>query len=1038
MAKIRIDDLPEGFELKDGQIVENKQSGGKVTGDQSNYGLVTTNPSMDVNQNGSEDVRYSLSKVPRDQANVEAEGGETVLTDLNGDGMFGLYDINGPRHANGGVPLFLPEQSFVFSDYNKLKFDKQEMAELGIESKKKKTPAKISKKFGLNEYYGKIKDPYADSIQIKSAELMMDKNKMKLSQLAFMQEAKKDFEDGVPLSSYPYLLQQDIDPIEFTQQVEQISREKAEEKAIQSLPPQQQMQLAALQQYMEQVDQQEDADELAENDIQQDQEMQQPMAKYGAEMLPKFQQAGEYSDDPTLNKILFDFEQGSIDPLSFKTKLEDYGITYNDLMLYGESIGAVAPKGLTVLQNKSQQIKSVDTLYRLQDLMSDLNIEAEETEDRTGYKIILDLQKRIVNGDQTALQDLEELGYQIEELESTGENMSLDEIKDFFNPIVNKLEDKFLSAPPPVNPEDKNLTGALGSTFGGRITPVLRSSTEYDQNIQDYQDLERALLSNDDEWQNVLEKTYDEFVKQANAKGVKNIPSKQDVINNFLAYQKNNYDVRNITTDQQRFDPNLDRSQSMGLGKNEYTQEFFNTLKQQNPEYAGYEIDDDVTKANQLFFQILYSEDQKSDNPKFDVFEYGPEQTTNWEKNRKISPVEGFYGNNTLNQLVKVKKESKYPDVEGLQGYPVDMMQPVDESVNQVVEYPDVEGLQGYPVDMMQPVDESTDQQIEEEDAGDDATVEDKGKVTQTTKKQTSPYSFFPQKRKRTADFWLQDVLKTNAIRNRKRQMFLPFQPAVTPVEMGYVLEDPTRAIAAQNEQFNIGAQAMGAFAGPQATSARLASMQGKAAEQIANTIAGVNQRNVNTINRGEMQNARMNLALAQEERRRMTKLYDDTQVTLQKYMNELNFDREQYADALANMYTNRANTYNLNQLYDYYQVDPSSGGMVEFTSGESFKKAQQQDEMSKLRVLAQMQNDWFQMTNTDLPDAYINKFLGVSNTRNTTKQTRAQQEMQNQMGNIGYAGNRTQRRSNNQPIGRKGKEIKKYAVPFYAGKMSL
>jgi len=476
----------------------------------------------------------------------------------------------------------------------------------------------------------------------------------------------------------------------------------------------------------------------------------------------------------------------------------------------------------------------------------------------------------------------------------------------------------------------------------------------------------------------------------------------------------------------------------MGLGKNEYTQEFFNTLKQQNPEYAGYEIDDDVTKANQLFFQILYSEDQKSDNPKFDVFEYGPEQTTNWEKNRKISPVEGFYGNNTLNQLVKVKKESKYPDVEGLQGYPVDMMQPVDESVNQVVEYPDVEGLQGYPVDMMQPVDESTDQQIEEEDAGDDATVEDKGKVTQTTKKQTSPYSFFPQKRKRTADFWLQDVLKTNAIRNRKRQMFLPFQPAVTPVEMGYVLEDPTRAIAAQNEQFNIGAQAMGAFAGPQATSARLASMQGKAAEQIANTIAGVNQRNVNTINRGEMQNARMNLALAQEERRRMTKLYDDTQVTLQKYMNELNFDREQYADALANMYTNRANTYNLNQLYDYYQVDPSSGGMVEFTSGESFKKAQQQDEMSKLRVLAQMQNDWFQMTNTDLPDAYINKFLGVSNTRNTTKQTRAQQEMQNQMGNIGYAGNRTQRRSNNQPIGRKGKEIKKYAVPFYAGKMSL
>ena len=219
MAKIKIDSLPEGFEFKDGQIIESMQSGGKVTGDQSNYGLVTTNPSMDVNENGSEDVRYSLSKVPRDQANIEAEGGETVLTDLNGDGNFGLYDINGPRHANGGVPMYLPEQSFVYSDYNKLKFDKQEMAEMGVESKKKMTPAKISKKFGLNEYYGKIKDPYADSIQIKSAELMMDKNKMKLSQLAFMQESKKNFEDGVPYSSYPFLMKQGIDPIEFTQQV---------------------------------------------------------------------------------------------------------------------------------------------------------------------------------------------------------------------------------------------------------------------------------------------------------------------------------------------------------------------------------------------------------------------------------------------------------------------------------------------------------------------------------------------------------------------------------------------------------------------------------------------------------------------------------------------------------------------------------------------------------------------------------------------------------------------------------------------------
>ena len=64
----------------------------------------------------STDVRYSLSSVPREEANLEAEGGETVLTDLNQDGNFGLYDITGPRHSSGGVPMYLPDQSFIFSD----------------------------------------------------------------------------------------------------------------------------------------------------------------------------------------------------------------------------------------------------------------------------------------------------------------------------------------------------------------------------------------------------------------------------------------------------------------------------------------------------------------------------------------------------------------------------------------------------------------------------------------------------------------------------------------------------------------------------------------------------------------------------------------------------------------------------------------------------------------------------------------------------------------------------------------------------------
>ena len=120
MAKIKINKLPQGFSIRNGKVVEDNimKDGGMTTGDQADYGLVTTPQAYygNTNFNDSQDesVRYSLSSVPREDANLEAEGGETVLTDLNNDGTFGLYDITGPRHTSGGVPMFLPEQSFFF------------------------------------------------------------------------------------------------------------------------------------------------------------------------------------------------------------------------------------------------------------------------------------------------------------------------------------------------------------------------------------------------------------------------------------------------------------------------------------------------------------------------------------------------------------------------------------------------------------------------------------------------------------------------------------------------------------------------------------------------------------------------------------------------------------------------------------------------------------------------------------------------------------------------------------------------------------
>ena len=247
--KVNIKKLPKGYSVVNGKIVNTMEYGGSSTGDQTNFGLVTMPPlpssGYDYTQSNDESGRISssLPGVPREQANLEAEKGETVLTDMNNDGNFELYNIGGNRHHSGGTPLNLPPQSFIFSDTSKMKLDKYELAEMGITSKKKITPAKVSKGYELNKFIGILDDEHSDNITIDTAEYMLNKNKKSLSQLSFLQEAKKQFEDGVPLASYAYLTDKGINPLQFSQQVEQISQQEAEQKMMMQLPFEQRMQI---------------------------------------------------------------------------------------------------------------------------------------------------------------------------------------------------------------------------------------------------------------------------------------------------------------------------------------------------------------------------------------------------------------------------------------------------------------------------------------------------------------------------------------------------------------------------------------------------------------------------------------------------------------------------------------------------------------------------------------------------------------------------------------------------------------------------
>ena len=188
-------------------------------GQQVNYGLYNT-PAMMGGMNSKPSNEMSVAKtigsVPRSEANLEAEGGETVVTDLTGIGIPQQYTITGPRHAQGGVPMYLPDKSFVFSDFNKMTLkDPNILSYFGKGGSKTKgfTPADIAKQYDINEYIKILNDPNSDKLSKQTAELMIKNYNLKLGALALAQESKKAFEGGeVPKIAEPYMKHMGITP----------------------------------------------------------------------------------------------------------------------------------------------------------------------------------------------------------------------------------------------------------------------------------------------------------------------------------------------------------------------------------------------------------------------------------------------------------------------------------------------------------------------------------------------------------------------------------------------------------------------------------------------------------------------------------------------------------------------------------------------------------------------------------------------------------------------------------------------------------
>jgi hypothetical protein len=215
------------------------QVNGALANDISAFG----GKNIDLKDHSNIKVTKSITAVPRKDANLEAEGGETVIGNIDGSKIPSFFNIEGPRHTKGGVPLNLPDDSFIFSDTKAMMITDPTLLKMFNMPTKKGgyTPAEMSKKFDINKYREILQNKNSDKLDIKTAEMMIKNYVMKLGALALAQEAKKGFPQGIPKLSQPYMeasgiSEEDLLPKKETQKPNQQSQGQSQKNEPTNMP----------------------------------------------------------------------------------------------------------------------------------------------------------------------------------------------------------------------------------------------------------------------------------------------------------------------------------------------------------------------------------------------------------------------------------------------------------------------------------------------------------------------------------------------------------------------------------------------------------------------------------------------------------------------------------------------------------------------------------------------------------------------------------------------------------------------------------
>ena len=225
-------------------------------------------------------------------------------------------------------------------------------------------------------------------------------------------------------------------------------------------------------------------------------------------------------------------------------------------------------------------------------------------------------------------------------------------------------------------------------------------------------------------------------------------------------------------------------------------------------------------------------------------------------------------------------------------------------------------------------------------------------------------------------------------------------------------------------------AQAVMAYAGPQAGSARMAANSGNTLQNLSGIIDRVQGSNVDGLNQFLARDAAMNLNVDQYNAGAREREYDKNEASMENYNNWMNKRNTLFSNQLSNAYTNRSNARNVSNSFSNMSIDTNSGGDIFATnprpinatrsSTPAEQKAQREADLNYvMKMFPNIKDpgktaDWLngqKANNTYTPNNIDPNTMDPAQVAAMLQTLQLKQSKQ-------------------------GKEIKKYATPFYSGKV--